>query len=125
MIYGIGIDLCSVERVAKVHKKFGRRLEWRLLSPREQEAGPPSDARLARRFAAKEAVAKALGCGIGERLSFQDMSIVRGVRGRPVLELSPRAQANFPGVEVYLSMTYEQGWAAANAVAVVTESLKR
>jgi holo-[acyl-carrier protein] synthase len=125
MIYGIGIDLCSVERIAKAHKKFGRRLEWRLLSSREQEAGPPSDARLARRFAAKEAVAKALGCGIGEQLSFQDMSIVRGVRGRPVLELSPQARANFPGIEVHLSMTYEQGWAAANAIAVIAKALKR
>lgn len=89
-IRGIGTDLVSVARIASALADHGDRFRARVLVPEERRdlSGKTVDAEvrwLAKRWAAKEAVAKAFGTGIGGELSFQDIEIGREPSGRPTL----------------------------------------
>jgi holo-[acyl-carrier protein] synthase len=86
VILGTGIDIIEVERIEASYEKFGERFLNRILVPGEMEyclshkqPGPF----LAARFAAKEAVSKAFGTGIGAQLSWQDIEVKRKESGEP------------------------------------------
>ncbi|MGZ5543169.1 MAG: holo-ACP synthase [Limisphaerales bacterium] len=86
MILGTGIDIIEVERIEASYEKFGERFLNRILVAGEMEyclshrkPGPF----LAARFAAKEAVSKAFGTGIGAHLSWQDIEVKRKESGEP------------------------------------------
>lgn len=86
MILGTGIDIIEVERIEASYEKFGERFLNRILVKGEMEyclshkkPGPF----LAARFAAKEAVSKAFGTGIGAQLSWQDIEVKRKESGEP------------------------------------------
>lgn len=83
MITGIGTDVCKISRIEAGLARFGDRFLTRVLTPRERE-GHWGPRQLARRWAMKEAVAKATGWGIGAKLSFQDIEILRDDMGKPV-----------------------------------------
>lgn len=108
MIVGVGTDIVEVSRVS-LTKAFIERI----LTPEEQThlEKISQDARklefLAGRFAAKEALMKALGTGIGQS-SFQDFNIVPTSSGQPQCEL--------PGMNVFLSISHDGGFALAFAV---------
>lgn len=95
MIIGTGTDIVSISRINAVHHRLGVRFLARVLVE-EERAGMPSGERgirwLAKRWAAKEAVAKAFGTGIGGRLGFQDIVIGREPDGRPVVALNGRGE---------------------------------
>lgn len=95
-IAGIGADLVAVERVRGALARHGQRFADRILTAAEQEgfrrAADPA-ALLARRFAVKEAAAKALGTGIAAGVSFQDFELRHDSVGAPRLHLSGRAAA--------------------------------
>ena len=88
MIRGIGVDLVSIARVTGVWQRHGERFARRILStaewPEFQAAAHP-ERLLAKRFAVKEAFAKALGSGIRPPMSFQLVSVLHGALGEPVL----------------------------------------
>lgn len=86
MIIGIGTDICRIARIEQGLARFGDRFLNRVLTPAERE-GHWGARQLARRWAMKEAVAKATGWGIGARLSFQDIEIMRDDLGKPVCVL--------------------------------------
>ena len=97
MIRGTGVDIASISRIAAVLKRFPTRFAARILHPREWQAWEASSAEhasafLAKRFAAKEAAAKALGTAIRSGVAMQDFIVSRGDRGRPLLELTGRAR---------------------------------
>ena len=121
-IYGVGVDLISITRVARVYRRRPARFLQRIFSLREQAAltrrgcPPPS---LAARFAAKEAVAKALGCGIGP-IGWRELEILQGDMGEPLVCLHGAAarlarQKGIGGVAV--SLSHDGFWAIAFAVA--------
>ena len=86
MIYGVGTDLVDIERVKKILSKNRDGFIKRVLSEHEQALftnKADSAAYCAKRFAAKEAFAKALGTGIGRLLSFQDLTIRNNENGKP------------------------------------------
>ncbi len=87
MIIGIGTDICRIERVEAVLARFGDHFLHRVLTPAERE-GHWGARQFARRWAMKEAVAKATGWGIGMKLSFQDIEIMRDEHGKPVCKLT-------------------------------------
>lgn len=127
MIIGIGHDITDITRVAKVldGRSGGRFLE-RVLSPSEQElaaqyAGERLHQFMAGRFAAKEAVVKAFGCGIGNVMGFTDIEIVPGSCGKPECSLSEKAWSRLghsPGeVRIHVTITHERTLASAIAVA--------
>jgi len=86
MIYGVGTDLVDIERVKKILSKNRDGFVKRILSEHEQALfinKAESAAYFAKRFAAKEAFAKALGTGIGRVVSFQDLTIRNNEDGKP------------------------------------------
>lgn len=88
MIVGIGVDIAETGRVAKLSAKYGQRFAQRILTADELlefNRRKRSSSYLATRFAAKEAVAKALGTGIGEQLSFHSIQIDSDSQGKPLL----------------------------------------
>ncbi len=121
MILGLGIDIVELERMRRLHERFGHRLARRLLSPGEHEqyASAPDPVRLlAKRFASKEAAAKALGTGLGRGVRFPDLETTHQESGAPELRLHghARAIAEQRGVaRAHLSVSDER----ASVVAVV------
>ena len=120
----LGTDLLEIARVERVWRRHPQRFARRVLTPRELEhygkAAQPWRY-LAKRFAAKEAIAKALGCGIGIRLSWQDMEISNAAGGAPLVALSGQALAiarEQGGARVLLSISDEQHYAVAFAALV-------
>src|SRR3990167_6516908 len=89
MIFGIGTDIVEYARIEKMFARYDVRLAERLLSESElQELGAHTDpARfLAKRFAAKEAFAKAVGSGMRHPVSFQRIGVTHDGLGKPVLQ---------------------------------------
>ena len=87
MIYGVGTDLVNIDRVKKILSKNRDGFVKRVLSEHEQALfanKADSAAYCAKRFAAKEAFAKALGTGIGRVVSFQDLTIRNNENGKPL-----------------------------------------
>lgn len=92
MIYGIGTDIIAVRRIEEALARFGDRFARRILAPGEWEgfAGSHHRARfLAKRFAAKEAFAKALGTGMRYPVTWHNISVVHDALGRPGFGLAP------------------------------------
>ncbi|MEJ6570889.1 MAG: holo-ACP synthase [Akkermansiaceae bacterium] len=125
MIFGIGIDVVEVERVESSMAEFGDRFASRVFTEAERaycDSQKRPAIHYAARFAAKEAVAKALGTGIGKDLSWLDMEIRRRESGEPEVFLSGDgaqfAKDNNLG-QIKISLTHAQHYAAANAVALV------
>src|SRR5262245_9310059 len=90
MILGIGIDIIEVDRIQSSYDRFGERFLKRILHPKEIEycLSHKSPAPfLAARFAAKEAISKAFGTGIGAHLGWQDVEVGRKESGEPFVIL--------------------------------------
>lgn len=81
---GVGVDVCAVERIKLVWLKNKKQFEERLLTRGERVGEKKWTAeKLAKRWALKEATAKALGTGIGERYGFHDIQVGHDEHGRP------------------------------------------
>ncbi|SFS89449.1 holo-ACP synthase [Marininema halotolerans] len=125
MIVGVGVDLVELSHLATLNTD---QLSKRILTPKEIEKIPHEVRRrlewLAGRFAAKEAIAKAIGCGIGSQLSFQDITIAYKEGGQPGVELSTsgKNRLGLQQVHFHLSITHTKKTAAAF---VVMESGKK
>lgn len=96
MIFGIGSDIVEMARIAASWERFGMRFAARILTPFELAGF--DDARekpryLARRFAAKEAMAKALGTGFAHGISPRLLGVVPDAWGKPQVALEPAAAA--------------------------------
>ncbi len=114
MIEGIGIDLVDLEHMASVVGKSPR-IVSRILTPEElvlyEERSQKGKLEfLAGRFAAKEALSKAMGTGIGKVVSFQNVSVLNDERGCPYVAESP-----FEG-KAFISISHSQTMAAAQVV---------
>ncbi len=131
MIFGIGIDIIEIERIAASYARFGERFAHRILGTREFERFQIRRARsqarglafLATRFAAKEAVAKALGLGMRSPMRWHAVEILNDPSGRPLAsvhaELRRFVERN--RLRLHVSLTDERATAAAYAVAEVIE----
>lgn len=110
MIVGIGTDVCRISRIEAALEKFGVKFMTRVLT-QEEMAGHWGPRQLARRWAMKEAVAKATGFGIGAEVSFQDIMISRDDKGKPVCSLKGYEDCN-----VFVSASDDGDYATGNAV---------
>lgn len=123
-IHGIGIDVVEVDRIADAIQRLGTPFLDRLFTPAELEycqAQKFPALHYAARFAAKEAVSKALGTGIGEHAGWLDLEILRDPSGAPRVLLTGAA-ARFAKENhitcVQISLTHAKAYAAANAIAI-------
>jgi holo-[acyl-carrier protein] synthase len=124
MIVGIGSDLCNIERIEKSLARFGDRFLQRVFTEVEQaKAASRPHTRagtLAKRFAAKEAFAKAVGTGFKRGVFMKDIGVVNAPSGAPTLHLTGGARARLDAlapaghaVDVHLTMTDDHPWAQA------------
>ena len=129
MIYGIGTDLVEIGRIAAAVDRFGERFAERILGPQEQTRYAARRARSARRglaflatrFAAKEAVSKAIGLGMRSPMSWRAVEIVNAPSGQP-LAVAHGDLADFLAarrLRLSVSVTDEQAMAMAFVVAEV------
>ncbi|MCO1334919.1 holo-ACP synthase [Microbulbifer sp. OS29] len=124
MIVSIGTDICNYRRIEVVWQRFGDRFVERILGDGERRdfygmAEVIRPAYLCKRFAAKEAVAKALGTGIGEGISWREIEVCRRKGASPQVELSgvARERAGALGVDkIHLSLSDEKDSALAFVV---------
>ena len=120
-IYGIGLDVLRVERIAKVYRRHGERFVERLLHPLERkefEAAARPIHYLAKSFAIKEAFVKALGTGFFG-VSHGDIGAVRKASGKPEFVFSRRLKAQLKRLKVraaHVSLSDEGGTVGAVAV---------
>jgi holo-[acyl-carrier protein] synthase len=122
MILGVGIDIIEVPRIEASYQRFGERFLDRILLPAEiqyclshRAPGPF----LAARFAAKEAISKAFGTGIGAQLGWRDMEVCRKASGEPYVVLHGNGQKLLQergGRIVHLSLSHTQNHATAVAI---------
>ncbi|MFD1333384.1 holo-ACP synthase, partial [Methylopila musalis] len=91
MILGVGTDLCDIRRIERSIARFGDRFLDRVFTEAERaKAGAQTApaAAYAKRFAAKEACAKALGCGFGQHAAWREIGVENDEAGRPALRLT-------------------------------------
>ena len=124
MILGLGHDTIDIRRIEKTLERFGDRFIQRIYTDKERaraERRPlERAATYAKRFAAKEATAKALGTGLGE-VSPTEIEIVRGASGEPLLSLSGDAKAASDKLglkEWAISLSHTGNYAVASVVAI-------
>jgi holo-[acyl-carrier protein] synthase len=126
MIAGIGIDLVDISRVERMIEAYGDRFAHRVLAASERDGYAASARRawfLASRFAAKEALSKALGTGLRYPVTLHAISVVSDAAGRPELTFhGPLPDyLRTVGVErTHLSITHEKGLACAMVVLEAT-----
>ena len=133
MIIGIGTDLCDIRRIEDSIKKFDERFKTRIFTKTEREYCESKSGKAsyyAKRFAAKEAVAKALAGPRTKSLSWQDVEVVNDPSGRPSVKLyrgaRNRMKSRLPdGFEghIFLSLTDDYPYAQAFAVFEARPSL--
>ena len=120
MIIGQGIDIVEIKRISEAIERNAGSFLDRVYTPQEQAEGKTRKraamAYYAGRWAAKEACAKALGCGIGENCSLTDISVTQLQSGAPALELSGNAAEylrKIGGKRVFVSISHEENYAVA------------
>ena len=128
MIIGIGSDLVDIRRIEATLTRFGSRFVDRIFTPLEQEKSERRANRAesyARRFAAKEACAKALGTGLRRGVFWRDMGVVNLPGGRPTLQLTGGALARLnallpPGTEARIDVSLTDEPPLAQAVVIIS-----
>lgn len=122
MIAGIGTDIVEVNRIEASLAKFGDEFAKRILAKQEwsQYAKTKQSARfLAKRFAAKEAFSKAMGTGLREPVTLQNIAVVHDTLGKPMFQLQPALQARVEAEHIahmHLSISDEKNLAVAFVV---------
>jgi len=131
MIIGMGSDMTDIRRIEKSLARFGERFENRVFTPRERQKAATRKkagakmiaATYAKRFAAKEACAKALGTGMNSGVFWQDMEVINLPTGAPTMQLSGGALVRLKAItpnnteaHIHLTLTDEYPYALAHIV---------
>ncbi len=122
MILGIGTDIIEVSRIRSSFEKFGERFLGRILLPGETEyclSHKDPAPFIAARFAAKEAISKAFGTGIGGSLGWLDMEVRRRESGEPFVELHGKGRellGTRGASRIFLTLSHTNEHATATAV---------
>jgi holo-[acyl-carrier protein] synthase len=127
MIIGLGSDLCSVTRIASSLERFGERFIARVFTPIERAKAERRElsraGTYAKRFAAKEAFAKAVGTGFRNGVFLKDIGVVNLPSGAPTLALTGGARRRLDAITpaghaaiIHLTLTDDHPWAQAFVV---------
>jgi holo-[acyl-carrier protein] synthase len=124
LLYGIGHDLVEINRVQKImERSCNERFAKRILTPAELRLSGNSSRPvefLSGRFAAKEAVSKAFGFGIGKMIGFHDIVVLPDANGKPYVQISDQAwqrmALELQQYQIHLSITHERALASAFVV---------
>lgn len=116
---GLGNDIVEIDRVRQSIERHGQHFLNRLFTQKEQDycyKFKDTVPHFAGRFAAKEAVAKALGTGFGAEVSWHDIEILADSRGKPEVHLSAEAKKRFNNPRILISISHSLTHATAIAV---------
>ncbi len=127
MIIGLGSDLCDIRRIEETLEKYGDRFVQRCFTAVEQTKSngrAQRAASYAKRFAAKEACAKALGTGISRGVFWRDMGVVNLPGGKPTMELTGHAAKRLeallpPGHRAAIHLTITDEYPLAQAQVLI------
>jgi holo-[acyl-carrier protein] synthase len=130
VIVGLGNDLIDIRRIEKTLERFGERFIQRVFTPAERAKAERRTesmraATYAKRYAAKEAAAKALGTGFREGVFWRDIGVVNSSNGRPSLELTGGAAARLAellpeGMIARIDLTMTDEYPMAEAVVIIS-----
>lgn len=118
-IQGIGNDIVEISRVRQSIERHGLHFLNRLFTQREQDycyKFQDPVPHFAGRFAAKEAIAKALGTGFGAHLAWHDVEVLNDDLGKPTVHISPNLQKQFKNPRILVSISHEINYATAVAI---------
>jgi len=121
MIYGVGTDIVAVSRLGDLYERHGERALEKVLAAQERDdcrASTDKARFLAKRFAAKEALGKALGTGIRAPVLLTSIAVAHDELGKPVFCFSPELEAwgAERGLRAHLSISDERDYAVAFVV---------
>ncbi len=122
MIAGHGIDIAEIARIRNSLARFGETFAEKVFTLQERrEAALRKDPAVyyAGRWAAKEAVSKALGCGMGGKCSWLDVETLNNASGSPEIVLSGQARRTFESLgadAVHISISHEASYAVASVI---------
>ena len=112
----IGTDITVISRIEKSLNKFGNKFLNKFLTQEEQESLSSKPESIAGYWASKEAIAKALGCGIGAELGFHDIHLYKDAKNAPHFKLSDHAQRRHQIETSSLSVAHDGGFAIATVI---------
>ena len=130
MIYGIGVDIVQIPRIAGIIERYSERFIQRVFSEQEQHAAQryAKDnqqaiiAHYAKRFAAKEAFAKAVGLGIGAHIAMKDISVCNDNNGKPVLivaeHITELLKKSIPAKQIFYHVSLTDDYPLAQAYVI-------
>jgi holo-[acyl-carrier protein] synthase len=127
-VFGIGVDIVETARIERSIERFGERFLKRVFTDGEREycGAMPAPARhYAARFAAKEAMSKAFGTGIGKDVGWRDVEVKRKESGEPYIVLHGAAGEMAERLQVaqaLISLSHSDHYAVANAVVIAREA---
>lgn len=119
MIKGLGNDIIEIKRIEEVIERQGQKFLDRLFTIEEQNyclKHLQSGRHFAGRFAAKEAILKALGTGLRDGISWLDFEILNNEQGKPVVHLSKSLQSKFNNPTLLISISHSKDYATAVAL---------
>lgn len=119
MIRGIGIDLLEIQRIRKSIERHGQHFLNRLFTQREQDycyQFQDPTPHFAGRFAAKEAIVKALGTGFGSQVNWHDVEVLADDLGKPVVHISEALRTRFHSPNIMVSISHSTEHATAVAL---------
>jgi holo-[acyl-carrier protein] synthase len=128
MIIGLGSDIVDVRRIARVVEKYGERFLGRIFTAAERARAERRSTRIetyAKRFAAKEACAKALGTGFRRGVFWRDLGVLNLPGGRPTMQLTGGALKRLqaitpPGCEAVIDVSLTDEGPTAQAIVIIS-----
>ncbi|MGH6814179.1 MAG: holo-ACP synthase [Hyphomicrobiaceae bacterium] len=133
MILGVGHDTIDIRRIEKAIARFGDRFLDRIFTAKERAKSDGRRARAAsyaKRFAAKEACAKALGTGLRSGVAWRDMGVVNAASGQPTIELTGGAARHLrrltpPGYAARIDVSLTDDFPLAAAIVIISSEVVR
>jgi len=127
VIIGLGNDIADIRRIERTLKRFGSRFERRVFTPAERQLAHRRRHRAAtyaKRFAAKEACAKALGTGLRKGVFWRDMEVIKARSGAPSLRLTGGAARRLaaitpPASQAQITLSLTDEYPLAHAIVVI------
>ena len=121
-IFGVGIDIVEIQRIKETYSRYGERFARKILSNSELRNFYKNKNKisfLAKRFAAKEAVGKALGVGIKNGSILKNIEIKNDLNGKPFVNINNIKKINMTEKkEIHISLSDEKKYAVANALII-------
>lgn len=115
-INGIGTDIIEIERLRKAYSRKGQAFLNKIFTEKEKKyclKFKDSIPHFAARFAAKEAVVKAIGVGFGKEITFKDIEVINDLNGKPEIKVSMNLQSKFDFSDILITISHSEKYAIA------------